>query len=55
MIISLEEKLLIAPLTEPMVAVQFVKVMFPKFASCERLPSTVGLSIIHSADNWLEL
>ena len=54
MVISLEGKLLIAPAVEPTVAVQFEKVAFPKSASCERFPLTVGLSTIHSADSWLD-
>ena len=48
-------KLVMVPLKEAMVALQSVKVTFPKFAKSEILWPTVGLSTIHSAVSWLEL
>jgi len=54
MTISAAGKLLDPPVTEPIVAVQFVKVAFPKSARDAIWLFTDGLSIIHSADNWLE-
>jgi hypothetical protein len=53
--IAVQGKLVTSPEIEPIVALQLVKVTFPKFVNCEITLSTVGLSIIHSAVNWLEL
>ena len=48
---SVVENMLMLPVTDAIVAVQFVKVTFPKSASGDTTRFTVGLSTIHSADN----
>jgi len=48
-------KLLIVPVKELTVAWQSVNVVLPKLAKVLITRLTVGLSTIHSADNFLEL
>ena len=50
-----QEELVMVPLEPPMVAVQLVKVTFPKSASDDKTLLTTGLSTIHSAVSWLEV
>jgi hypothetical protein len=52
---AFQGKLLIPPVMGPTDAEQFVKVTLPKLANCEITWFTVGLSTIHSADNWLDV
>ena len=48
-------KLLIPSVADPTDAEQLVNVTLPKLANCEVKWFTVGLSTIHSTDNWLDV
>ena len=58
MVNASQGKLAMLPVTEAIVALQFVKFTVPKLVNSEMVSprglSIVGLSIIHSALNWLE-
>ena len=54
-IASVVGKLLITLVPPLIVAVQLIKDTLPKFARGDSDLKTVGLSTIHSADNWLDV